>query len=114
MGIAGGVLRAYISSTPELKIDDLTSVEETSYIYDINGEVICPYYGLENREWVSLEEIPQTLINAFIASEDESFYEHPGFNIRRLYLYVTIDIIFNSNDIWKIYICRSNSNKRIV
>ena len=39
----------------------------------------------ENQKgrFVPLKDIPPNLINAFIAIEDETFYEHKGINFRR-------------------------------
>lgn len=38
----------------------------------------------ENRTWVEFEKIPLDMQNAFVAIEDERFYSHPGFDIKRL------------------------------
>lgn len=38
--------------------------------------------GDENRIWVQYSEMPQNLINAFIATEDREFYTQHGVNIR--------------------------------
>lgn len=38
---------------------------------------------LENREWCSIDNIPENLKNAFIAIEDHKFYEHNGVNWQR-------------------------------
>ena len=40
-------------------------------------------FGSENRIWISLENIPVDVQNAFIAIEDHRFFEHPGVDIRR-------------------------------
>lgn len=40
-------------------------------------------HGEENRLWISIDQMPKDLINAFIAIEDETFYEHDGINWRR-------------------------------
>lgn len=40
-------------------------------------------YGAENRIWISLEEIPIDVQNAFVAIEDHRFFEHPGVDIKR-------------------------------
>ena len=40
-------------------------------------------FGSENRIWVSLEDIPVDVQNAFIAIEDHRFFEHCGVDIRR-------------------------------
>ncbi len=37
--------------------------------------------GTENRTWVSLADIPQHVQDAYIAVEDEGFYEHMGFDL---------------------------------
>ena len=40
-------------------------------------------FGSENRIWISLEQIPAEVQNAFIAIEDHRFFEHCGIDIRR-------------------------------
>ena len=40
-------------------------------------------FGSENRIWISLEQIPTEVQNAFIAIEDHRFFEHCGIDIRR-------------------------------
>lgn len=40
-------------------------------------------HGEENRLWISIDKMPKNLLNAFIAIEDETFYEHKGINWRR-------------------------------
>ncbi len=40
-------------------------------------------HGEENRIWVELDKIPQTLIDAFISIEDERFYSHVGVDWKR-------------------------------
>ncbi len=46
-------------------------------IYADDSTPIAEYY-LERRIVVPLEQIPQTLINAFVAAEDSRFFEHEG------------------------------------
>lgn len=53
----------------------------TSKVYDINGKLITEFFQ-ENRTPISLAEIPQHLIDAFIAIEDTNFYEHHGISVR--------------------------------
>lgn len=49
----------------------------TTRIYDLNGKLIGEFFT-ERREYARLEEIPPLLQKAFIASEDQNFYQHPG------------------------------------
>lgn len=63
------------------------SLNLTSFVYavDENGNEtqLETLYDEENREWVDLDNIPVNLQNAFIAIEDERFYSHKGFDIKR-------------------------------
>ncbi|MBP5296540.1 MAG: transglycosylase domain-containing protein, partial [Bacteriovoracaceae bacterium] len=45
-----------------------------------NGTVLAEL-GIENREVVPFEEIPQRVIDAFISAEDAGFYEHSGVDL---------------------------------
>lgn len=90
VGVAGvgaflGVARGYLDATPELDLADIENQSETSFIYDRNGNLVSEYYGLENRESVSIKEIPEMLQNAFIAIEDVRFRAHNGIDIKRLF-----------------------------
>ena len=78
--VTATVLLNYINEAPPL---DPTRLEtnQTSYLYDINGEEITPLHGDQHRVMVSLEEVPEHVQQAFIAIEDERFYEHFGFDI---------------------------------
>ncbi len=40
-------------------------------------------HGTENRMWVSYEEMPEDLINAFVSIEDKRFFTHKGIDLRR-------------------------------
>ena len=81
--IVGVTMLAYVLSFKDTSVDiDLKNLKlvETSYIYktDTNGEQVlsASLHGQENRKWADLDEIPQTLQNAFIAIEDKRFKEH--------------------------------------
>ncbi|WP_163969466.1 transglycosylase domain-containing protein [Oceanobacillus halotolerans] len=61
----------------------LTSEQNTIY-YSQSGEVIGEERGVENRYWISLDEMPETLIQATLAIEDQHFYDHNGFDLKRI------------------------------
>lgn len=83
--ICGGVGIYYVSTVlktaPELDLSLLSS-QESSRIYDMNGELIVDL-GEHSRENVTYEQIPQIVIDAFIATEDSRFFEHNGFDLPR-------------------------------
>ncbi len=54
----------------------------SSQIFDMNGNLITNIHATENRTLVSLDKIPKNLQNAFIAVEDNRFYEHNGVDPR--------------------------------
>ncbi|MCK4965894.1 transglycosylase domain-containing protein, partial [bacterium] len=68
---------------------DLPSLEQLeryepkliSKIYSNDNELIREISGEENRVWVPYDKMPQHLIDALIAAEDHSFYEHWGVNL---------------------------------
>ncbi len=82
--ITGGataiVLLNFINEAPPLDPSRLKT-NQTSYLYDINGDEITPLHGDQHRVMVSLEEVPEHVQQAFIAIEDERFYQHFGFDI---------------------------------
>ncbi len=82
--IAGGATAAvvynYVNEAPVLDPSKLATVE-TSYLYDSSGDEITALHDEQNRIAVGLDEIPDHLKQAFIAIEDERFYDHFGFDI---------------------------------
>lgn len=53
-----------------------------SRIYDTNGKMIYEF-GEEIRDDVKYEEIPQSVIDAFLSIEDSRFFDHNGFDLPR-------------------------------
>ena len=57
----------------------------SSQILDMNGNLITNIHATENRTLVTLDKIPANLQNAFIAVEDNRFYEHNGIDPRGIF-----------------------------
>lgn len=76
----GGVILtySYIQGPPEFDLD------ENTVIYDTNDEVLSIQQGIQNRLWVSLDEISPYVVDAFISAEDQHFYNHFGFDFIRI------------------------------
>lgn len=60
------------------------SLVENSVIYDSNGQVLELVQSDGLRTIVTYDEISQSAINAFVAVEDKTFWEHGGLNYIRL------------------------------
>ena len=98
-GIIGGVAaeRLYTKTMDYLMNDikpnatyDLDGVKlnQSSFIYAKNPatgeyEELRQLLAIENRIWVSYEEIPRNMINATVAIEDKRFWEHDGVDWQR-------------------------------
>ena len=52
-------------------------------IYSADGQLIAEY-GEKRRTPLTLEKIPQDMINAILATEDCRFYKHPGVDFRAI------------------------------
>ena len=55
-----------------------------SKILSVEGKLLGLYY-YQNRTDTKIENIPQTLIDGLIATEDARFYEHNGFDVRAFF-----------------------------
>jgi len=62
----------------------IREMQQTLLIYDCKGEETAALYGKQNRVYVSIDEIPAYVRNAFIAAEDERFYQHNGVDFIRI------------------------------
>ena len=56
-----------------------------SEVYFADGPIMNRYFEKENRKYTEYKEIPQTVIDALIATEDVRFYEHSGIDVRGLF-----------------------------
>ena len=81
-GVLGDYLQQDVIPLAEaMDIEDFgLELKSTMYYTDSAGNIkeLQVLHSEINREWASLEEIPEDLINATIAIEDKRFYEHQG------------------------------------
>ncbi|MGN1015036.1 MAG: transglycosylase domain-containing protein [Butyricicoccus sp.] len=79
-------INTIVKPEAELDINSL-SMKFNSVIYYENSKgknkVLQTLKSDENREWVSKENIPDELKQAFVAIEDKRFYEHNGVDWKR-------------------------------
>ncbi len=99
--IVATALTVYVMQFAESSFDvDLTDVElsYSSYIYatdsNDNDVLIKQLSGEQSRIWVDIEDIPQHVLDAFIAVEDQRFFEHEGVDWKRT-LSVTVKAVFS-------------------
>ena len=71
------VLGVYGYRASQYDLDRVSAGLNTSMLYDATNRPVAPISDEESR-FVSREELPEHLVNAFVAREDESFFEHGG------------------------------------
>ena len=84
IGLCGGlgVFKGIIDSAPTITLEDASPTRYSSFIYDSDGNQIAKLIAADsNRVPVTMEQIPTDLADAFVAIEDERFYQHNGIDI---------------------------------
>ena len=75
------LMRKILSDIPSIdKLDEYTP-SLTTYVYDINNQVIAEF-SVEKRAILPLSKIPVDMQNAVIAMEDQNFFRHWGISPR--------------------------------
>ena len=90
-GIFAGI---FFSDKFAMSKEDLLISNSNTFVYDSEGNLLRELSGDENRKIITLNDMPEYLPKAFIAIEDERFYEHHGIDIKRSAA-ATITYIFN-------------------
>ncbi|MCR4617395.1 MAG: transglycosylase domain-containing protein [Lachnospiraceae bacterium] len=86
-GIAGGIglFKSIIANTPTINIDQMIATGQASIVYDAAGNEIDQYVSMNsNRIEVEWDEISPYLRDAFVAAEDERFYQHNGIDFKSI------------------------------
>ena len=60
---------------------DLSVLEQTTVVFDANGQLIAELKGPIDREYVPLSQISPEVVAAVLSVEDDRFYEHAGVNV---------------------------------
>lgn len=82
-GIVAGVFFGLFGDDFEITKEELTIGAANSVIVDQNGAVIANLSGDEKRKIITLEDMADYLPKAYVAMEDERFYEHSGVDLKR-------------------------------
>ena len=80
---AGSVFVGFtIAKAPSLDLTDVVPDGYLTSVLDDEGNTIDTLAGVEaNRVYVTLDQVPDDLKHAFIAIEDERFYQHKGIDL---------------------------------
>lgn len=76
------VLARGMAALPDIKMLENWRPNESTLIFDRDGNVIANIHGDEDRVVIPLNEISPNVLRAVMAIEDTRFYEHSGVDIR--------------------------------
>ncbi|MDE6127960.1 MAG: transglycosylase domain-containing protein, partial [Lachnospiraceae bacterium] len=85
IGISAGIgaFKGIIAAAPEIDVNDVAPVGFSTFVYDSEGNQIDKLVATDsNRVQVTWDRIPQDLADAFVAIEDQRFYDHNGIDIK--------------------------------
>lgn len=83
VGVVGGAYLYFGPQLPEPGEIGEAQLNEPLRVYTADGQLIAEY-GAERRLPVTFEDIPSRVIDAFLAAEDDRFFEHPGVDYQGL------------------------------
>jgi penicillin-binding protein 1A len=81
IGGAAGFVIFSLWDLPEINLLEQYKPNITSRVYSDNNKLIAEFY-LENRTPVVFTDVPDMLVKALIATEDNKFYSHHGLDPR--------------------------------
>ncbi len=84
VGCAGvGIVKGVIDNAPDITSESVIPKGYKSTVYDADGNKMQELIASgTNRTMVTIDQIPKHVQDAFIAIEDERFYEHNGIDIQ--------------------------------
>lgn len=80
-----GTFNGIIATAPDIANLDVSPSGFSTFVYDIEGRQIGKLVSTDsNRIPVAMSQIPEDLAHAFVAIEDERFYNHNGIDIQSI------------------------------
>ena len=81
-----GLYRGILSATPQIRLSDVVAIGEATIVYDCEGNELDQYVSMNsNRIQINdMDQLPDYLGEAFVAIEDERFFQHNGIDFQRI------------------------------
>ncbi len=80
-----GMFMGIIDSAPDINVESIVPIGYATTVYDSAGNLTDTLVMAgANREEATFDELPEDLINAFIAIEDARFWSHNGIDLRSI------------------------------
>ena len=82
VGIFGAASAGLLGTMPDFRQLENPKTNLATQIISADNTVLGKFYFNDNRTPISYDEIPKSMIDALIATEDERFYSHSGIDFR--------------------------------
>lgn len=90
---AFGVFKGIIDTSPDISNIDVSPTGFSTFIYNSEGQQTAKLVASDsNRIPVTMDQIPSNLAHAFVAIEDERFYQHNGIDIQGIFRAAVVGI----------------------
>lgn len=67
-----------------VELHEFAELSQRTYVYDAAGQEIA-VYEVENTQPIDIDDVPEHVIAAFLAVEDNQYWSHHGVNVRSLF-----------------------------
>ena len=81
-GVFGIAALGYLGPMPALEQLENPKTNLATQIISFDGKVLGKFYFKDNRTPITFDELPQNIVKALIATEDERYYDHAGIDWR--------------------------------
>jgi penicillin-binding protein 1A len=85
-------LLVYLGTLPPIEALENYSPPQVTRVLDRTGQVEIATFKRENRVVVALRDIPDVLVKAFLAAEDEHFYDHFGIDFKAILRSIVVNL----------------------
>ena len=85
LGLGALIWQLDLPNWTRLDLDRIRATPESTLVYDANGNEVGALYAANQRSYAALSDVPKAVAQAFIAAEDQRFYEHSGYDIKRIF-----------------------------
>ncbi len=75
------VCESWLDDLPDYTDVDAFNTSQPTEVYASDGTTLLAKFQLENREPVDLDAVSQYVLDGTVATEDERFYEHTGYDV---------------------------------
>lgn len=87
-GVSAGIgaFKGILADTPTVRLSGVIASGQATIVYDAEGNELDQYVSTNSNriEIKSMDQIPDHLGKAFVAIEDERFYQHNGIDVKGL------------------------------